>query len=75
MGSLWEKVSKSIQSASHASATVWKIPIGQPMQSILLRVIILIVAGLAAKTGVEERAMLYTKREWKKVSMRYFQES
>ena len=34
-----------------------------------------IVAGLAAETGVEERAMLYTKREWKKVSMRYFQES
>ena len=34
-----------------------------------------IVAGLAAKTGVEERAMLYTKREWKKVSMKYFQES
>lgn len=34
-----------------------------------------IVAGLAAKTGVEERAMLYTKREWKKVSMKYFQET
>ena len=34
-----------------------------------------IVAGLSAKTGVEERAMLYTKREWKKVSMKYFQES
>ena len=34
-----------------------------------------IVAGLSAETGVEERAMLYTKREWKKVSMRYFQES
>lgn len=34
-----------------------------------------IVTGLAAKTGVEERAMLYTKREWKKVSMKYFQET
>ena len=33
-----------------------------------------IVAGLADETGVEERAMLYTKREWKKISMKYFQE-
>ena len=31
--------------ASHASATVWKTPIGQPMQSILLRIITLMVAG------------------------------
>ncbi|MFV0635734.1 Lrp/AsnC family transcriptional regulator [Mitsuokella sp. WILCCON 0060] len=33
-----------------------------------------IVAGLAKETHVENRAMLYTKHEWKKVSMRYFQE-
>ena len=33
-----------------------------------------IVAGLAKETGVENRAMLYTKHEWKKVSMKYFQE-
>ena len=33
-----------------------------------------IVAGLADEIGVKERAMLYTKREWKKISMKYFQE-
>lgn len=33
-----------------------------------------IVAGLAKETGVENRAMLYTKHEWKKISMKYFQE-
>lgn len=33
-----------------------------------------IVADLAKETGVENRAMLYTKHEWKKVSMKYFQE-
>ncbi len=34
-----------------------------------------IVAALAADTGVTERQMLYTKKEWKKRSMQYFQES
>ena len=31
-----------------------------------------IAAKLAASTGIEERRMLYTKREWKKTSMKYF---
>ena len=34
-----------------------------------------IAAELAAATGIEERRMLYTKREWKKTSMKYFTES
>lgn len=34
-----------------------------------------IAAELAAATGIEERCMLYTKREWKKTSMKYFTES
>lgn len=29
---------------------------------------------LAAETGIENRTMLYTKKEWKKTSMRYFTE-
>lgn len=33
-----------------------------------------IAAELAASTGIEERHMLYTKKEWKKTSMRYFSE-
>lgn len=33
-----------------------------------------IAAELAASTGIEERRMLYTKKEWKKTSMRYFSE-
>lgn len=33
-----------------------------------------IAAELAATTGIEERCMLYTKKEWKKASMRYFME-
>ena len=33
-----------------------------------------IAAELAAATGIEERCMLYTKKEWKKASMRYFME-
>jgi hypothetical protein len=43
--SSWEKDSKSIRWALQASATVWKIPIGQPMQSILLWIKTLIVTG------------------------------
>ena len=34
-----------------------------------------IAAELAVATGIEERRMLYTKREWKKTSMKYFTES
>lgn len=34
-----------------------------------------IVEGLAAETGVTNRTMLYTKKEWKKTSMRYFTEA
>lgn len=33
-----------------------------------------IAAELAAAAGIEERCMLYTKKEWKKASMRYFME-
>ena len=33
-----------------------------------------IAAELAATAGIEERCMLYTKKEWKKASMRYFME-
>ena len=33
-----------------------------------------IAAELAAATGIEDRRMLYTKREWKKTSMKYFTE-
>lgn len=33
-----------------------------------------IVARLAEATGVQERSMLYTQKEWKKTSMRYFLE-
>jgi len=33
-----------------------------------------IAAELAATAGIEERYMLYTKKEWKKASMRYFME-
>lgn len=33
-----------------------------------------IAAELAAATGIDERRMLYTRREWKKTSMRYFTE-
>ena len=31
-----------------------------------------IATELAAATGIDDRRMLYTKREWKKTSMRYF---
>ena len=31
-----------------------------------------IAAELAAATGIDDRRMLYTKREWKKTSMKYF---
>lgn len=34
-----------------------------------------IAAGLADRPGVLGRTMLYTKKEWKKTSMRYFVES
>ncbi len=34
-----------------------------------------IVEGLAAETGITNRTMLYTKKEWKKTSMRYFTEA
>lgn len=33
-----------------------------------------IAAELAATAGIEDRCMLYTKKEWKKASMRYFME-
>ena len=33
-----------------------------------------IAAELAAATGIDNRRMLYTKREWKKTSMKYFTE-
>ena len=33
-----------------------------------------IAEELAAATGIEDRAMLYTKKEWKKTSMQYFVE-
>ena len=33
-----------------------------------------IAVELAATAGIEERCMLYTKKEWKKASMRYFME-
>lgn len=33
-----------------------------------------IAAELAATAGIEECCMLYTKKEWKKASMRYFME-
>lgn len=33
-----------------------------------------IAAELAAATGIDDRRMLYTKREWKKTSMKYFTE-
>lgn len=33
-----------------------------------------IVAELAKQTGIEKRAMLYTVKEWKKTSMKYFNE-
>ena len=32
-------------------------------------------AELAAATGIDDRRMLYTKREWKKTSMKYFVEN
>lgn len=31
-----------------------------------------IVSRLSAETGVDKRVMLYSKKEWKKTSMRYF---
>ncbi len=34
-----------------------------------------IVGTLAKETGVKNRTMLYTKKEWKKTSMRYFTEA
>ena len=33
-----------------------------------------IAEGLAAATGIDDRRMLYTKKEWKKTSMKYFTE-
>ena len=33
-----------------------------------------IAAELAAAAGIDDRRMLYTKREWKKTSMKYFTE-
>ena len=33
-----------------------------------------IAAELAVATGIDDRRMLYTKREWKKTSMKYFTE-
>ena len=33
-----------------------------------------IAAELAAATGIDDRRMLYTKKEWKKTSMKYFTE-
>ena len=33
-----------------------------------------IAEELAAATSIEDRAMLYTKKEWKKTSMQYFVE-
>ena len=33
-----------------------------------------IAAELAAAVGIEDRCMLYTKKEWKKTSMKYFTE-
>lgn len=33
-----------------------------------------IAAELAAVTGIKDRRMLYTKKEWKKTSMKYFTE-
>lgn len=33
-----------------------------------------IAAELAAATGIDDRRMLYTRKEWKKTSMRYFAE-
>src|SRR5690606_8497491 len=43
--SSFEKDSRSTRWASQASRTVWKTPIGQPMHSILLRIITRMVAG------------------------------
>ena len=34
-----------------------------------------IAAALAAECGLEERVMLYSVKEWKKTSMRYFCEN
>lgn len=40
-----EKTASSIAWAAAASATVWKMPIGQPMHSIRLRIMTRTVAG------------------------------